>query len=135
VNAVPFKVYLEAAARTQELLTAKWTLRSCGYIIGSTWHDQPLVSASNQESHCSRQRLDEMKSCDALAIVRGPEKDLPIDIAVALGFAAARNLRVICIGEPVDLPVVAHTQYFCSLDEFRKEHEYLLGNSELLIAA
>ena len=130
---MPVKVYLEAAARTQELLTVKWTLRSFGYTIASTWHEEPLVSASTQQSHSSRQRLDELKSCDLVVIVRGTE-ELPMDVAVTLGFAAARNLQVICIGGSVDLPVVARTRYFPSIEEFRREHEYLDSFNQLLAA-
>jgi hypothetical protein len=33
------KVYLEAAGRTQELLNIKWTLKSGGFRIGSSWHE------------------------------------------------------------------------------------------------
>lgn len=33
------KVYLEAAGRTQELLNIKWTLKSGGFRMGSTWHE------------------------------------------------------------------------------------------------
>ncbi len=32
-------VYLEAPERTKDLLNIKWTLRSAGYAIGSSWHE------------------------------------------------------------------------------------------------
>jgi hypothetical protein len=114
-------VYIEAAARTQDLLTTKWLLRGSGYVIASTWHEESRLASSGPQSHWAWQRLEEMKVCDTLVVVRGPEKQLPFELALTLGFAAARNLRVIWLGSPVDLPDCSRTiHYLATLDEFQK---------------
>ena len=118
---MPRTVYLEAAARTQDLLTTKWILRSCGYVIASTWHEESIPASSGPRSHWG-QRLEEMKLCDALIVVRGQEKQIPAELAFTLGFAAARNLRVIWVGAPIELPVCfSAIRFFATPDEFRKQ--------------
>jgi hypothetical protein len=125
---MPCTVYLEAAARSQDLLTTKWILRSCGYLIKSTWHEESGLAPSGPQSHWSWARLEEMKICDTLTVVRGQDKELPLELALFVGFAAARNLRVIWVGLPVDLLGRFTTvRLFATLDEFRKE---LLGESD-----
>jgi hypothetical protein len=119
---MPRTVYLEAAARTQDLLTAKWMLRGCGCVIASTWHEESILMSSGPKSHWAWQRLEEMRACDTLVVVRGPEKQLPLELGFTVGFAAARNLRVIWLGPPIDLPVCSRTIHcFATLDEFQKE--------------
>jgi hypothetical protein len=115
-------VYLEAPARTQDLLSTKWILRSCAYAIASTWHDESILASSGPHSHWAWQRLEEMRSCDTLVVVRGQEKPLPLELAFTVGLAVARNLRVIWVGSPVDLPVSLRTiRFFATLDELRRE--------------
>jgi hypothetical protein len=114
--------YLEAADRSQDLLTTKWILRSCGYVIKSTWHEESRLASGGPQSHWSWARLEELKVCDTLVLVRGQEKELPPELASFVGFAAARNLRVIWVGLPIDLLACFKTvQLFATLDEFRKE--------------
>jgi hypothetical protein len=114
--------YLEAAARTQDLLTTKWMLRSCGYVIASTWHEDSIHASSAHRSHWAWQRFEEMKLCDTLVVIRGREKELPLELAFTVGFATARNLKVIWLGSPINLPGCSRTIHFvATLDEFRKE--------------
>jgi hypothetical protein len=118
----PCTVYLEAASRSQALFTTKWILRSCGYVIRSTWHEESSFASGAQQSHWSRARLEEMKACDTLVVVREQDEQLPPELGVLVGFAAARKLRVIWVGSPVDLLSQVTTVYqFASVDEFRKE--------------
>jgi hypothetical protein len=115
-------VYLEAPARSQDLLTTKWMLRSCGYVIASTWHEESILPASGRQSHWDSARLEEMKTCDTLVVVRGQEKELPLELAFLVGFAAARHLRVIWLGRPINLPGCQTTVHFVpTLEEFRKQ--------------
>src|SRR5689334_17891582 len=51
VTLMPRTVYLEAPAKSQHLLTTKWTLRSCGYVIASTWHEESRLASSGPQSH------------------------------------------------------------------------------------
>ena len=88
---MPPTVYLEAPARTQDLLTLKWMLRSLGCVVASTWHDEPMLAATGLRSHWAWPRLDEMKSCDTLVVVRGEEDEIPTELAVIVGFAVART--------------------------------------------
>jgi hypothetical protein len=119
---LPRTVYLEAAARTQDLLTTKWMLRSYGCAIASTWHEESILSSSGHQSHWARQRLEEMKLCDTLVVVRGQEKELPLEVGFTVGFAVARNLKVIWLGSPINLPDCFGTIHFlATLDEFRKQ--------------
>ena len=118
-------IYLEAPARSQDLLTTKWMLRSCGYVIGSTWHDEPTLAANGGPSHWDCARLEELKRCDTLVVVRGDDRDLPPGLAFLVGFAAARNLRVIWLGVPANLPGGLRTvQFVSTLDEFRKQFQH-----------
>lgn len=90
-------------------------------MIVSTWHDEPVLASKGPQSHWSWQRLEEMRTCDTLIVIRGQE-NLPLEVAFAVGLAAARKLKVIWVGAPVDLPVPSMTiRVFATLDDFRKE--------------
>jgi hypothetical protein len=119
---MPRTVYLEAPAKSQHLLTTKWTLRSCGHVIASTWHEESRLASSGPQSHWAWQRLEGMKSCDALVVIGGPEKELPLELAFTVGFAAAHNLQVIWLGSPIDLPGGFRAIHFvATLDELQKQ--------------
>ena len=119
------RVYLEAANRSQDLVTTKWILRGCGYMVKSTWHEESSLGSSGSQGHWSWARLEEMKACDTLVVVREPDTELPPELAVLVGFAAARNLRVIWVGLPVDLLGHFTTLHlFATVDDLRKELLY-----------
>jgi len=68
-----------------------------------------------------------MKACNALVVIREQGKELSPELAVLAGFAAARNMRVIWVGLPVDLLVqFATVHLFATVDELQKE--LLRGN-------
>jgi hypothetical protein len=125
---MPQTVYLEAASRTQDLFTTKWILRSCGYVVASTWHEEPVFASSGPHSHWAWPWQQTIKSCDTLVVVRGPEKELPPDLAYTVGFATACGLRVIWVGRPVDLPGGSgDVQYFATPADL---HTQLLSEQE-----
>ncbi len=113
------KVYLEAGSRSQELLTAKWTLRSWGCAISSNWHEQPAQTA---RTHWGFQEFEEIKDCEALVVIRGHEKEFPVEVAFVVGWALARNLKVIWLGTPTELPApFRKVRCVATLDEVRDE--------------
>ncbi|HEX4772753.1 MAG TPA: hypothetical protein VH351_18110 [Bryobacteraceae bacterium] len=118
----PCSVYLEAATKSQDFLTTKWVLRSCGHTIKSTWHEDSTLAFSGSQTHWSRARLEEMKSCDTLVVVRERDEQLPPELALFVGFALARNLRVIWVGLPINtLEHFASVRFFDTPDEFRHQ--------------
>lgn len=129
-------VYLEAATKTQDVLTTKWILRSCGYVVASTWHEEPTNTSSGE-----RHRLEEMRSCDTLVVVGNGEQELAPQLAFAIGYAAARDLRIIFLGEPVDLPgCFTRVQFLATPEDLRRllllENAHRLRRtSETLLAA
>jgi hypothetical protein len=125
-------VYLEAAAKTQDVLTAKWMLRGSGHVVASTWHEEPVLASSGPHSHWTRQRLEELKSCDTLVVVHSQEKQLPPELAFTVGFASARNLKVMWLGSPIELPgCFAKIHFLATPDELRK---HLQGENDLRLA-
>jgi len=119
---MPSTVYLEAPAKTQDLLTLKWLLRSSGCKIVSTWHDEPLLPANGLRSHLTWPRLEELKLCDTLVVVCGDIEEIPLELAIITGFATAHNLRVIWIGLPLEpLDHCRNVHFFPTLEEFREQ--------------
>jgi len=113
-------VYLEAPDRTQELLTIKWTLLSAGFRIGSTWHERKTNGWPRFRDHASPINVYQMKSCDALIVIRGSSEEGIPGLAMMAGFALARGLEVIWIGRPIgalaDFNAVLH---FNTVEEYR----------------
>jgi hypothetical protein len=95
-------VYLEAPDRTQELLNIKWTLRSAGYIIASTWHEN---GASTSPLACkdrwNARGVEQLQVCDSLVVICGKSGNATVELSMMAGFALARGLRVIWIGAPI----------------------------------
>lgn len=55
-------VYLEAPDLSQDLLNIKWALRSVGYAIGSTWHeDKAGTSASRYADHWNARGMEQLR--------------------------------------------------------------------------
>jgi hypothetical protein len=115
-------VYLEASERTQDLLTIKWALRSAGYTIGSTWHDgEATLSNLGRAHHWNARALELLQFCDSLIVVSGKSGPAMPELAMIAGFALARGLRVIWIGNAVEtLSDFAAVEHFNDADEFRR---------------
>lgn len=63
-------VYLEAPERTQDLLNLKWTLRSAGYTIGSTWHEgEAITSLLPFRDHWNATSVGQLQICDSLVVI------------------------------------------------------------------
>lgn len=116
-------IYLEAPARTQDVLNVKWTLRAAGYAIGSTWHDiklnTPLLAF---QDHGTARALEQLQVCDSLVVICGTGDPAAPELGMRAGFALARGIRVFWIGAPLcalsDFPAV---QRFNTAEDFRKQ--------------
>ena len=114
--------YLEAPARTQELLEIKWILRAAGYAIGSTWHEGEAASTAlvfQNKNHWNASRMEELRICDSLVVICGTRGEIPLQLAVVAGFALARGLHVVWIGSPAQILSDLRTvQHFRTVEEF-----------------
>jgi hypothetical protein len=110
--------YLEAPARTQDLLAAHRALRSAGCAIGSTWHDRP-AGPEAPGSDWLRDRLEELKKCDALVVLCGERLKAPLQVPLLAGYALARGMRVIWIGSSVRIACRdRNVSQFDTIEEF-----------------
>ena len=116
-------VYLEAASRSQDLLSLKWALKSGGYSIRSTWHDaEALTSPPASPAHWSAAIAEKLRSCDSLVILSGDSGGFTAEMAIMAGFALAHGLQLIWIGRPVSSLADFHSvQHFDTADEFRRQ--------------
>lgn len=116
-------VYLEAPERTQDLINIKWTLRSAGYAIGSTWHDDEAYAPPVAlKDHWSARSLEQLQVCDSLVVICGKRDNAAVEVPMMAGFALARGLRVIWIGAPVrGLNDFRAVQQFDTADDFLKQ--------------
>jgi hypothetical protein len=116
-------VYLEAQKPTQDLLNIKWTLRSAGYSIGSTWHDAEAAAPHlGSEHHWNAKSAEQLQVCDSLVVICEKSNEVEMELATMAGFALARGLRVIWIGPVVRaLAAFRAVQQFDSAEEFRTE--------------
>jgi hypothetical protein len=95
-------VYLEAPARTQDLLDAQRALQAAGYAIGSTWHDQPALSnVSDAGADWILERHKELNQCAALIVLCGEKHKATLQVPLLAGYALARGLQIIWIGSSV----------------------------------
>jgi hypothetical protein len=96
------KVYLEAPGRTQELLNVKWTLKSAGLRIGSTWHEVPgSASGLSSKDHWNAKGVERLQACDLLVVICGKnDRSIP-EMAMMAGLALGHGLQVVWIGRPV----------------------------------
>jgi hypothetical protein len=93
--------YLEAPARTEDVLYARRALRAAGCGIGSTWHDEATSHSSELNDNWIAGRLEELNRCDALIVLCGAKYRTPLQIPLLAGYALARGLQVIWIGSSV----------------------------------
>jgi hypothetical protein len=95
-------VYLEASARTRDLLTAQRALRAAKCFIGSTWHDQAAISDPSAAGvDWITGRYQELDRCDALIILCGEKHKTTLQVPLLVGYALARGLQVVWIGSSV----------------------------------
>jgi hypothetical protein len=114
-------VFLEAPGRSQELLTLKWLLRSSDYEIASTWHDASPAASLGPQAHWGRLRMEEMRPFDTLVVLRRDDEEIPAQLGLTVGFAAARRLEVIWIGVPLEpLSQFRNVHCFPNLEAFQK---------------
>src|SRR4051794_15425443 len=116
-------VYLEAPERTQVLLNIKWTLRSAGYAIGSTWHEgEAITSLSGFRDHWNATSVGRLQICGSLVVICGDGARSVPELAMMAGFALARGMTVFWVGSPVkglcDFPAV---QQFNTPIDFEKQ--------------
>lgn len=113
-------VYLEAPELTQDLLNIKWALRSAGYTIASTWHDtQAHRSHWKRAHHWMPSALKSLRSCDSLVVVSAKTGPLMPELAMMAAFALDRELRVIWIGNAIDL-----LHHFSAVDHFDDAEQF-----------
>jgi hypothetical protein len=94
-------VYLEASARTRDLLTAQRALRAAKCFIGSTWHDQAAEGSEIAGVDWITGRYQELDRCDALIILCGEKHKTTLQVPLLVGYALARGLQVVWIGSSV----------------------------------
>jgi hypothetical protein len=94
-------VYLEASARTRDLLTAQRALRAAKCFIGSTWHDQAAEGSEIAGVDWITGRYQELDRCDALVILCGEKHKTTLQVPLLVGYALARGLQVVWIGSSV----------------------------------
>ena len=116
-------VYLEASARRQELLNIKWTLRSAGFRIGSTWHEgQASLSTSASKDHWNPRSVEQLQTCDSLVVICETDDKAKPELAMMAGLALARGLQVIWIGPPVGgLSAFRAVCPFNTAEDYRKQ--------------
>jgi hypothetical protein len=113
-------VYLEASKRTQDLLNIKWMLRSAGYAIGSTWHEEQPGSLAPRE-HWNRD-VEQLQFCDGLVVICPAEDASAAELALMAGFALARGLQVTWIGAPLrSLAGFKAVEQFNTVEDYRKQ--------------
>jgi hypothetical protein len=135
-----YNIYLEAPGRSQELLNIKWTLKSAGSRIRSTWHDgQAGATALGSKDHCNARSVEQLQSCDSLVVICENKDRATPEIAMMAGVALARGLEVIWIGPPLGgLSTFRAVQQFntariterkcfskCILVQFQQQNDWL----------
>jgi hypothetical protein len=112
-------VYLEASARTEELLNAQRALRAAEYAIGSTWHDQAATSFPEAGVDWITERCEELDRCDILIVLCGVKHRTALQVPLLAGYALARGLKVIWIGSSVQVAVNnGNVAQFDTVEEF-----------------
>jgi hypothetical protein len=116
-------VYLDAPNRTQDLLNIKWSLRSAGYVIGSTWHEgEASTSFLAAKDHWNARRVEQLLTCDLLVAIGGKSDRAMLELAMMAGVALARGLEVIWIGSAIPgLSEFRAVQQFPTAEDFRRQ--------------
>lgn len=117
------EVYLEAPSRTQELLNIKWTLKSAGFTIGSTWHENPAITLALPVSkHWDAKGVEQLRACDLLVVICGKDSKAAPTTAMMAGLALARGLQVVWIGPSIEgLDAFRAVQKFNTAEDYEKE--------------
>lgn len=114
-------VYIDAATRTQDVLSLKWALRGVGYGIGSTWHDSP-GPVLKPESHWNEFRVTELDRCNELFVIFEGRSESAANLAAMAAVALARGMQVTWIGPK--LPSIGHfpgLRHFATLPDFGQQ--------------
>ena len=116
-------IYLEAPSRTQALLNIKWTLKSAGFRIASTWHEtRGSASSLLSKDHWNAKGVEQLYACDSLVVIRGKDDKAVPEMAMIAGLALARGLHVIWIGPPVGgLSAFRAVWQFNTAEDYRKQ--------------
>ena len=126
---MPSVVFLDASARTQDLLNVKWVLRSAGHSISSTWHDERNQQTRSPQRHLSKREFEQLQSSDVLLVVCANMEDVSADVGMMAGFAMARGLKMVWIGPGVDtVSPLQSVRHFDTVDMLRR---HLLSQPEL----
>ena len=135
------EVYLEAPSRTQELLNIKWTLKSAGFTIGSTWHENSgITSALPLSEHWDARGVEQLRACDLLVVICGKDSKAAPRMAMMAGLALARGLKVVWIGPSfAGLNAFTAIRTFNTVNDYEKEvlramHSELASNARRLAA-
>ncbi|MBV8830187.1 MAG: hypothetical protein JO108_13260 [Acidobacteriaceae bacterium] len=113
-------VYLEAADRTQALLDIKWTLKSAGFRIRSTWHEgQASLLTSKSKDQWNVRSVEQLQRCDSLVVICENNDRAAPEVAMMAGVALARGLEVIWIG-----PLVGPLSAFEAVRQFDTAEHY-----------
>jgi hypothetical protein len=111
--------YLEASARTQDLLDVQRALRAAGCAIGSTWHDEAPSSHRLESEAWLTERFEELNECDTLIVLCGNIIKTPLQVPLLAGHALGRGLQVIWIGSSVRIADGHHNVVqFGTVEEF-----------------
>jgi hypothetical protein len=116
-------VYLEAPGRTQELLNIKWTLKSAGFTIGSTWHENSgITSALPLSEHWDAKDVEQLRACDLLVVICGKDSKAAPRMAMMAGLALARGLQIVWIGPSFEgLDAFRAVRKFNTAEDYEKE--------------
>jgi hypothetical protein len=115
-----YNVYLEAPGRTQALLNIKWTLKSAGFRIRSTWHDGQAIPSLASKDHWKAGSIEQLQSSDSLVVICENNGRATPELAMMAGIALARGLEVIWIGAPVSaLSAFKAVQQFNTVEDYR----------------
>jgi len=122
-------IYLDAPERTQDLLNVKWSLRSAGYVIGSTWHEnEALTSRLTFREHWNACSVGQLQTCDSLVVICGKDGRCLPELAMMAGFALARGMRVFWVGPPIEalcgLLAVQHFNTAADLERYIAQQTY-----------
>src|SRR4051812_46944321 len=115
-------VYLEAPSRTQELLNIKWTLKSAGFRIASTWHEDSGITSALPSDHWDAKCVEQLQGCVSLVVICGKNGKAAPGVAMMAGLALACGLQVVWIGPSFEgLNAFSAVRTFKTAEDYEKE--------------